>query len=112
LSYVLPLLKKAFAWARSANPSQPLTSGIWAGDWSDSSKIKPIEQLQLSESDVITFHNYDGPEEFEKRITIFAALWQAANYVPNTWQGQMAALSKAFYRLPKNTTWACITGVL
>jgi hypothetical protein len=68
VDYVLPLLKKAFAWARSANASQPLTSGIWAGDWSDSTKMKPIEQLQLSESDVITFHNYDGPEEFEKRI--------------------------------------------
>src|SRR5579864_8295686 len=31
---VLALLPKVFAWARSANPSQPLTSGLWEGDWS------------------------------------------------------------------------------
>jgi hypothetical protein len=27
----LPLVKKAFEWARSANPLQPLTSGHWNG---------------------------------------------------------------------------------
>lgn len=68
VKYVLPLLKSAFAWARSANPSQPLTSGIWAGDWAIADKLKPIEALQLEESDVISFHNYDTPAEFEKRI--------------------------------------------
>jgi endo-1,4-beta-mannosidase len=26
---VLPLLRKAFAWAREAAPAQPLTSGVW-----------------------------------------------------------------------------------
>ena len=68
VDYVLPLLKKAFAWVRSANPTQPATSGIWVGDWSDSSKLKPIEKVQLEESDIITFHNYDKPDEFERRI--------------------------------------------
>jgi GH35 family endo-1,4-beta-xylanase len=28
---VLPLLRKSFEWARSAGPSQPLTSGLWLG---------------------------------------------------------------------------------
>ncbi|HEY3740514.1 MAG TPA: 1,4-beta-xylanase, partial [Bryobacteraceae bacterium] len=28
---VLALLAKTFDWARSANPSQPLTSGVWTG---------------------------------------------------------------------------------
>lgn len=65
---VLPLLEKAFVWARSANPTQPLTSGVWVGDWSSHEILKPIEKLQLEQSDVISFHNYDGPEEFEKRI--------------------------------------------
>ena len=65
---VIPLLKKSFEWVRSANPSQPVTSGIWVGNWSDSTTLKPIEQLQLSQSDVITFHNYDKADEFEKRI--------------------------------------------
>ncbi|WP_039867608.1 cellulase family glycosylhydrolase [Pedobacter sp. BAL39] len=68
VALVLPLLEKTFAWARSVNPSQPLTSGIWSGDWSSEDKLKPIEKLQLEQSDVITFHNYDTPEEFEKRI--------------------------------------------
>ncbi|MXV51005.1 cellulase family glycosylhydrolase [Pedobacter sp. HMF7647] len=65
---VIPLLRKTFQWARSSNPSQPLTSGIWAGDWSDTSRLKPIEKLQIHESDVVSFHNYDHPEDFEKRI--------------------------------------------
>jgi len=66
--YVLPLLQKTFEWARSVNPSQPLTSGVWAGDWSSSEKLKPIEKLQLDQSDIVTFHNYENGEEFEKRI--------------------------------------------
>jgi hypothetical protein len=56
---VLPLLKQAFAWARSANPSQPLTSGVWIGTWPDPNKLSPTEQVQLSQSDVISFHNYN-----------------------------------------------------
>lgn len=65
---VYPLLEKSFAWARSVNPSQPLTSGVWMGDWSNHDQMAPIHQLQLEQSDIITFHNYDSPEEFEKRI--------------------------------------------
>lgn len=68
VEYVLPLLEKSFAWARSANPSQPLTSGVWVGDWSTHEGMKPIEKLQIEQSDVVSFHNYDNPEEFEKRI--------------------------------------------
>jgi hypothetical protein len=68
ITYVLPLLRKAFAWARSSNPSQPLTSGIWVGDWSTHEVMKPIERLQIEESDIVSFHNYDGPQELEKRI--------------------------------------------
>lgn len=68
VEYILPLLKKTFLWARAIDPSQPLTSGIWSGDWSAHNKMKPIEQLQVEQSDIITFHNYDSPEEFEKRI--------------------------------------------
>lgn len=68
VDYVLPLLEQAFQWARAARPTQPLTSGIWVGDWSTHDGMKPIERLQIEHSDVISFHNYDGPEEFEKRI--------------------------------------------
>lgn len=62
------LLPKAFAWARSANPSQPLTSGVWTGDWSNPAKESTTTKIQLAESDVISFHNYGWPEEFEARI--------------------------------------------
>ena len=62
------LLPKAFAWARSVHPVQPLTSGVWNGNWSDPAKENATTKIQLAESDVITFHNYDWPERFEARI--------------------------------------------
>lgn len=67
-SYVLPLLKQVFVWARSVNPSQPLTSAPWKGDWSSPEKLSAIESVQLNQSDIITFHNYDNAAEFEKRV--------------------------------------------
>lgn len=68
VDYVLPLLKKSFVWARNANPSQPITSGVWIGDWSAHETLTPLQQLQIEQSDVISFHNYDNPKEFKKRI--------------------------------------------
>ncbi len=62
------LLPKAFAWARSEHPIQPLTSGVWTGNWSDPAQESATTKIQLAESDVITFHNYGWPEEFEARI--------------------------------------------
>jgi hypothetical protein len=62
------LLPQVFAWARSANPSQPLTSGVWEGNWTDPAKQSATTKIQLAESDIITFHNYGWPEEFEARI--------------------------------------------
>jgi hypothetical protein len=62
------LLPKVFDWARSAHPTQPLTSGVWTGDWHDPSLESDTTKLQLSESDVISFHNYSWPESFEARI--------------------------------------------
>lgn len=68
VEYVLPLLEKTFVWARLVNPSQPLTSGIWLGEWSSHEELSALQKVQVEESDVISFHNYDNPEEFEKRI--------------------------------------------
>jgi hypothetical protein len=65
---VLALLPQVFAWARSTHPSQPLTSGVWTGDWSAPDKMLSMTRLQLEQSDIISFHNYDWPELFEKRI--------------------------------------------
>jgi hypothetical protein len=65
---VAALLPKAFEWARAAHPTQPLTSGVWQGDWVDPEKESAMTKIQLSESDIITFHNYEWPEGFEARI--------------------------------------------
>lgn len=62
------LLPKAFRWAREAHPTQPLTSGVWTGNWSDPLKESETTKIQLAESDVISFHNYDWPEKFEAKI--------------------------------------------
>jgi hypothetical protein len=65
---VLALLPQVFRWVREAGATQPLTSGVWKGDWSSDAKLSPMERLQLDHSDVISFHNYDNGAEFEKRI--------------------------------------------
>lgn len=62
------LLPKAFAWARSMHPVQPLTSGVWTGDWMHPKAESATTKIQLAESDVISFHSYDWPEVFEARI--------------------------------------------
>jgi hypothetical protein len=65
---VVALLPQVFAWVRAAGAEQPLTSGVWKGDWSSDDKLSPTERIQLEHSDVISFHNYDNGAEFEKRI--------------------------------------------
>jgi hypothetical protein len=66
---VLVLLPEAFEWAREVNPTQPLSSGVCCVDQSpDGSHLGKIEQIQLRESDVITFHNYSWPEYFKREI--------------------------------------------
>jgi hypothetical protein len=47
----LPLLKKAFQWARDINPTQPVTAGVWTG-------LSELNAFQEAASDIITFHNY------------------------------------------------------
>jgi hypothetical protein len=68
VTLVIDLLPKVFAWAREENPTQPLTSGIWEGNWSTPETLSSMSRLQVQESDVITFHSYGWPEEFEKRV--------------------------------------------
>jgi hypothetical protein len=65
---VLALLPKVYEWARQAGASQPLTSGVWKEDWSSPEKLGPMEKIQLTLSDVVSFHSYDRPDVFEKRV--------------------------------------------
>jgi len=58
----LPLLKDIFTWARAVNPSQPLSAGIW--DLS----LENLNEYQLKNSDIITYHTYEPVEEHQKLI--------------------------------------------
>jgi hypothetical protein len=69
LARIEQLLPEIFAWARSRRPIQPLTSGIWSGsDWTPAAKLSAIQRTQLTQSDIISFHDYGWPEEFERRV--------------------------------------------
>jgi len=72
LERVADLLPQVFGWARLVNPSQPLTSGVWQGRWSDRGRRSAIAGIQLDNSDVITFHSYAEPATFEGRIAELA----------------------------------------
>jgi hypothetical protein len=62
------LLPQVFKWTREANPSQPLTSGVWRGEWSSEDRMTKVDKIQIANSDLVSFHNYSTPEDFEKRV--------------------------------------------
>jgi hypothetical protein len=62
------LLPLVYAWARSVQPRQPLTSGVWNVDPAAPDKMPAVAKEQLELSDIISFHNYDPPEKFEKEV--------------------------------------------
>ncbi len=65
---VQPLIEQAFGWARAEAPCQPLTSGVWLGDWSDRANLTALQTFQLDSSDIVSFHNYGTSADFEQRI--------------------------------------------
>ena len=62
------LLLLAFRWAREVKPEQPLTSGVWKGDYFKEGKLDSTEQIQIENSDFVTFHSYEPADDFEKRV--------------------------------------------
>jgi hypothetical protein len=58
----MDLLHRIFEWAWQIRPSQPLSAGIW------SANLVELSQFQLESSDVITYHNYCGPEDHQADI--------------------------------------------
>lgn len=60
----LPLLKGVFKWAYQEDPTQPVSSGVW-GKYKDRPKLN---KFQVENSDIITFHVYDTPEESKELI--------------------------------------------
>jgi hypothetical protein len=58
----LPLLKLVYRWGREIGPDQPLSTGVW------NSKLPDLNAYQLTHSDVITYHDYQGPEQHHHTI--------------------------------------------
>lgn len=54
----LKLAKLTHEWALSANPSQPVSCGIWLNHTAPLDKMAPWERWQIESADVITFHTY------------------------------------------------------
>ena len=57
-----PLLKNVIVWARSVNPVQPLSIGIF-------DKNPRLNEIIVNGSDLITFHNYGNKDVLTKDIT-------------------------------------------
>lgn len=67
----VPLMKATFEWARSCNPSQPLTAPIWDEVATQKESLPtrmPEATFVLENSDVLTFHCYREPEALERLI--------------------------------------------
>jgi hypothetical protein len=63
----LHLLTQIFSWARTVNPDQPVSAGLW--DWS----LEKLNTFQLTHADVITYHDYEDPEKHERVVQILKA---------------------------------------
>jgi hypothetical protein len=72
--HALALLRRTFAWAREVNPTQPLTAGVWKGDWVDPSQTLPITRFMLDNSDVITFHSYEDLPTLQRQVAALRRL--------------------------------------
>ena len=64
------LVREAVAWAREANPSQPITGAPWhtMGKWGEPGAGTEMNAWLFANSDVITFHSYENPAEFERSM--------------------------------------------
>ncbi|MEO5889118.1 MAG: cellulase family glycosylhydrolase [Ferruginibacter sp.] len=56
-----PLLRKVIYWARTIDPSQPVSIDVWNND-------RRLNDIVIPASDVITFHNYGNKEALVKQI--------------------------------------------
>ncbi len=63
----IPLLTKIFQWARAVNPQQPVSAGLW--DW----HLTDLNILQLKNSDVVTYHDYEELPMHQRVIELLKA---------------------------------------
>jgi hypothetical protein len=59
------LLPQVFEWIREVKPSQPLTSGVWR-DSENIVRLDDCKRIQLSHSDVISYHTYGDVPSLER----------------------------------------------
>jgi hypothetical protein len=63
------LVRLSFQWARAVGPSQPLTVGLWRGEeWHKPEAMNRVHRAAAELSDIISFHDYRGPDSMERRI--------------------------------------------
>ncbi|WP_374950500.1 1,4-beta-xylanase [Mucilaginibacter sp.] len=58
------LLVKIFGWARTVNPDQPVSAGLW--DWS----FESLNAYQAINSDIVTYHDYTDEKSHLKTIQL------------------------------------------
>lgn len=72
------MLPQVFQWVREAKPSQPLTSGVWL-DSHVIDKLDATKRIQLSNSDVVSYHCYGDADSMrlciERLGTLDRPLW-------------------------------------
>lgn len=64
LNKSLPLLKSVFRWAREEGASQPISVAVW----NYSEEFDSLNSFSLSNSDVITFHQYSNVEDVKQIV--------------------------------------------
>lgn len=52
------LLRATWDWVRDEQPAQPTTTAVWQGEWGRGAALSAINDLALTESDIVTFHSY------------------------------------------------------
>lgn len=65
----LPLLREVFKWARSVNPSQPLSSPIWTLPGAKGTSLDIVSFIGEN-CDVMTFHCYSDAKDMESFIKL------------------------------------------
>jgi hypothetical protein len=63
----ISLLAEIFTWAKSVDPDQPVSAGIW--NWN----LDKLNTFQLTHSDVITYHDYEDPEKHLRAVQMLKA---------------------------------------
>jgi len=111
---VTALLPRVFAWARATQPIQPLTSGVWSiEDNVDGRNLSEIRQIQLRESDVLTFHNYGDSVSFFRQVGWLKRLGRpviCTEYMARPTGSTFALLPRAKEEMVGMINWGFVAG--